>query len=92
MTIRLAAAAALVLGAAACAEPPRQDRETAASADRPADRPAPDASASSPMTVNPAPAGEAVQGQATPQTPPTLPEDPAQQDTSMPPGPVNPPR
>lgn len=87
MTIRpVAAAASLALAAVACAEPPRQDRDAAASADSAAGRPAADTSASSPMTVNPAP------DRGTPQTPPTLPEDPAQQDSSMPPGPVNPPR
>jgi hypothetical protein len=45
-----------------------------------------DTSATSPATVNPVPAGKSI-----PQTPPTLPEDPAKQDDkSMPPGPVNP--
>jgi hypothetical protein len=69
-------AAALALGACETAE-----KQSAA-----APPSAADTSARSPATVNPVPAGQPI-----PQTPPTLPEDPAKQDKSMPPGPVNPP-
>lgn len=83
MIFRTVLAAAAALAAAACAETP-QDKDQAAQAPA-ASGAAADTSATSPMTVNPAP-----KGQSLPSTPPTLPEDPAQQDKSMPPGPVNP--
>lgn len=79
-------AAALTLTAglslAACAEtPPRTDAA--------ANGIAAETSAASPMTVNPAPVTP--EGRAIPETPPTLPRDPARQDhDAMPPGPVNP--
>lgn len=82
----LAAPVALLAGLslAACAETP--DETTNAAPAAATGQPS-DTSANSPMTVNPAP-----KGQALPSTPPTLPEDPAQvpEDKSMPPGPVNP--
>ncbi len=78
--------AAAVLGLSACADTP--DRTAAdAPAARAANAPpsAADTSASSPMTVNPP-----LKGQSLPATPPTLPKsDPAPDDKSMPPGPVN---
>lgn len=72
------------LSLAACAETPDDTTNAAPAA---ATGSPSDTSANSPMTVNPAP-----KGQSLPSTPPTLPEDPAQQtkDKAMPPGPVNP--
>ena len=85
MTLALAGAAMI----AACADTP--EPKAASTTDAPAAAApsatgpaAADTSAQSPMTVNP-PAGAAV-----PETPPTLPKDDAADDTSMPPGPVNP--
>lgn len=82
-TASLGAAAALLVLLAACAETPQESVEAQSPAA--AAQIGSEASARSPMTVNPEPKA----GAPIPETPPTLPQDPAA-DKDMPPGPVNP--